>query len=148
MFYFILQVTISSACERNWSEYAFIHSSKRNRLGTKKAQDLVFVHSNLRLLSQQQLEYKIGPTRMWDYGGSKDDGDDELPLEVLQDNAEDMLDNTKKSTNHNNAFGIGSSSTTILENELDNLDYYVYLHFAYELLEVTLDIHIYSTIYI
>ena len=99
--------------------------------------------SNLCLLSRQQLEYKTGPTRMWDYGGSQDDGDDELPLEVLQDNAEDMLDNTKKSTDHNNAFGIGSSSTTILENELDNLDYQVYLTFAYEFLEVALEIHLY-----
>jgi len=60
---------------------------------------------------------------MWDYVGSQDDGDDELPLEVLQDNAKDMLDSTKKSTSHNNAFGIVSSSKTILENELDNLDY-------------------------
>ena len=31
---------------------------------------------------------------MWDYGGSQDDGDDDLPFEVLRDNAEDMLDNT------------------------------------------------------
>ena len=36
---------------------------------------------------------------MWDYGGSRDDADHELPLEVLQDNVEDMLDNTKKCTN-------------------------------------------------
>eukprot|EP00253_Pinus_taeda_P028749 PITA_28749 len=49
------QVTSSSACERNLSEYAFIPSMKRNSLGTKMAQDLVFVHSNLRLLSRQQL---------------------------------------------------------------------------------------------
>ena len=87
------------------------------------AQDLVFVHSNLRLLSRQQLEYKTGPTRMWDYGGSQDDGDAELPLEVLQDNVEDMLDDTTKSTNQNNSFGVGSSSTSIQENELENLDY-------------------------
>lgn len=116
-------MTSSSTCERNWSEYAFIHSTKRNRLGTKMAQDLVFVNSNLRLLSRQQLEYKTGPTRMWDYGGSQDDENDELPLEVLQDNAEDMLDDTMKSIDQNNSFGIGSSSTTIPENELQNLDY-------------------------
>eukprot|EP00253_Pinus_taeda_P026467 PITA_26467 len=117
------QVTSSSACERNWSEYVFIHSTKRNSLGRKMAQDLVFVHSNLHLLSQQQLEYKTGPTRMWDYGGSQDDENGELPLEVLQDNAEDMFDDTMKSINHNILFGIGSSSTTIPENELQNPDY-------------------------
>ena len=87
------------------------------------AQDLVFVHSNLRLLSRQQLEYKNGPTIMWDYGGSQDDGDVELPLEVLQDHFEDMLDDTTKSIDQNNDFGIGSSSTTIQENDLENLDY-------------------------
>ena len=57
-------MTSSLTCEKNWSEYAFIHSAKRNRLGTQKAQDLEFVHSNLHLLSRQQLEYQIGPSRM------------------------------------------------------------------------------------
>ena len=61
---------------------------------------------------------------MWDYGGSQDDGDDELPLEVLQDNAEDMLDNTRRqSIDQSSGFGIGSSSTTIPENEHENIDY-------------------------
>lgn len=100
-------MTSSSACERNWSEYAFIHSVKRNRLGTQKAQDLVFVHSNLRLLSRQQLEYQRGPSRMWDYGGSQDDGDDDLPFEVLRDNAEDMLDNTIHHVDQSSDYVIG-----------------------------------------
>ena len=42
----------SSAAERNWSTYDFIHSKKRNRLTEAKARDLVYVHSNLRLLDK------------------------------------------------------------------------------------------------
>jgi len=60
------QVASSSSAERNWSTYGFIHSVKRNRLGAAKAEDLVYVHSNLRLLSHSNPEYKKGPSRMWD----------------------------------------------------------------------------------
>ncbi|XP_059066852.1 uncharacterized protein LOC131035275 [Cryptomeria japonica] len=60
------QVASSSSAERNWSTYSFIHSVKRNRLGAKKAEDLVYVHSNLRLLSHKDPEYSEGVTRNWD----------------------------------------------------------------------------------
>jgi hypothetical protein len=43
-------VASSSACERNWKDYTFIHTKPRNRLKADKAKDLVYVHSNLRLL--------------------------------------------------------------------------------------------------
>jgi hypothetical protein len=33
-----------SAAERNWSTYSFIHSIKRNRLSSKRAEKLVAVH--------------------------------------------------------------------------------------------------------
>jgi hypothetical protein len=36
-----------SAAERNWSTYSFIHSIKRNRLSSKRAEKLVAVHSTL-----------------------------------------------------------------------------------------------------
>lgn len=39
---------------------------KRNRLGSKKAEDLVFVHTNLRLLSRKNDHYKEGATTLWD----------------------------------------------------------------------------------
>ena len=60
------QVASSSSAERNWSTYGFIHLVKRNRLGSKKAKELVYVHSNLRLLSHKKDEYKMGPTKLWD----------------------------------------------------------------------------------
>ncbi|CAH1435544.1 unnamed protein product [Lactuca virosa] len=44
------QPSSSSCAERNWSTYAFIHSLKRNKLTTSHAQDLVYIHNNLRLL--------------------------------------------------------------------------------------------------
>ncbi|KAL1225007.1 hypothetical protein V5N11_002786 [Cardamine amara subsp. amara] len=46
------QPSSSSCAERNWSTYSFIHSLKRNKLTTSRAQDLVYIHNNLRLLSR------------------------------------------------------------------------------------------------
>jgi hypothetical protein len=62
------QPTSSSCCERNWSTYNFIHSVKRNALTPTRAEDLVFVLSNLRHFSRRKA-YKKGETRMWDVGG-------------------------------------------------------------------------------
>ena len=39
-----------SSCERIWSTYKFIHSPLRNLLKPVRAEKLVFVHSNLRVL--------------------------------------------------------------------------------------------------
>ena len=63
------QPASSSCCERNWSTYGFIHSMKRNKLTPERAEDLVFVHCNLRLLSRKAEDYKTGPSTMWDVGG-------------------------------------------------------------------------------
>ena len=35
----------------------------------ERAEDLVFVHSNLRLLSRSTEQYKEGDSKMWDLGG-------------------------------------------------------------------------------
>ena len=37
----------SSCAERNWSTYKFIHSLKTNKMAPARAEDLVYVHSNL-----------------------------------------------------------------------------------------------------
>lgn len=42
----------AGACERNWSSYDFIHCKKRNKLTPKRANDLVFVFTNLRLVQK------------------------------------------------------------------------------------------------
>ncbi len=49
----LLQVTSASSCERNWSAFGFIHTKSRNRLKPKKAEELVYVFSNRRLLARQ-----------------------------------------------------------------------------------------------
>jgi len=67
----LAQPSSSSCAERNWSTYSFIHSLKRNRLNPKRAEDLVFVHTNLRLLSRNCKSYNEGETRMWDIGGDE-----------------------------------------------------------------------------
>ncbi|XP_044482007.1 uncharacterized protein LOC123208540 [Mangifera indica] len=63
------QPSSSSCCERNWSTYSFIHSIRRNKLIPKRAEDLVFVHNNLRLLSRVNSKYYDGKEKMWDVGG-------------------------------------------------------------------------------
>ncbi|KAJ6810180.1 uncharacterized protein M6B38_158170 [Iris pallida] len=59
----------SSGCERNWSTYSFVHSIKRNNMNPQQAEDLVNVHTNLRLLSRKSPEYYEGETKMWDIAG-------------------------------------------------------------------------------
>ena len=42
---------------------------RRNIITPKRAEDLVFVHSNLQLLSRRKPEYTIGESKKWDIGG-------------------------------------------------------------------------------
>jgi hypothetical protein len=48
----LAQVVSSSSCERNWSSYSFVHSKARNRLLPSRAEDLVYVYTNSRVLNQ------------------------------------------------------------------------------------------------
>ena len=68
----------SSCCERNWSTYNFIHSMKRNKLTPQRAEDLVYVHNNLRLLSRRSPNYNEDESKMWDI---RDDGFDSMDIE-------------------------------------------------------------------
>ncbi|XP_022843120.1 uncharacterized protein LOC111366639 [Olea europaea var. sylvestris] len=70
-FKLLSQPASSSCCERNWSTYSLIQSIKRNKLATSRAEDLVFIHCNLRLLSRKEEEYKDGPTKYWDLCGDQ-----------------------------------------------------------------------------
>ncbi|XP_004308303.1 PREDICTED: uncharacterized protein LOC101292460 [Fragaria vesca subsp. vesca] len=78
------QPSSSSCCERNWSTYKFIHFATRNKITPQRAEDLVFVHTNLRLLSRSSNSYKQGPTQMWDVGGDQFDSLDETNLGRLK----------------------------------------------------------------
>ena len=46
------QAVSSSSAEQKWSTYAYIHNVKRNHLNTTRADKLVFMHSNIHLLSR------------------------------------------------------------------------------------------------
>ncbi|XP_061376265.1 uncharacterized protein LOC133318284 [Gastrolobium bilobum] len=63
------QLSSSSCAERNWSTYSFVHSMKRNKMDPKRAEDLVYIHSNLRLLSRKSPKYNEGESQYWDISG-------------------------------------------------------------------------------
>nr|PNR33703.1 hypothetical protein PHYPA_023519 [Physcomitrium patens] len=46
----LAQTCSASSCERNWNMYSFEHSKSGNRLGVKKAEDLVYIYTHSRLL--------------------------------------------------------------------------------------------------
>lgn len=50
----LAMVSGAGACERNWSAYDFVHSKKRNRLDPDRAEDLVYVFTNMRLHKKAQ----------------------------------------------------------------------------------------------
>jgi hypothetical protein len=55
-------------CERNWNTYDFIHNKKRNCLQPNRANDLVEVFSNLRMISKvNNIEYEEQMVA-WDSG--------------------------------------------------------------------------------
>ena len=58
----------SSVAERNWSTYSFIHSVKRNKLTSKRAETFVAEHGFLRLKDRKTHEYKKSPKAQWGVG--------------------------------------------------------------------------------
>lgn len=76
----LVQPASSSCCERNWSTYSFIHSVRRNKMVPQRAEDLVFIHSNLRLLSRRSSQYLQGETKMWDIAGDNFDSLDDIGM--------------------------------------------------------------------
>ncbi|XP_059671005.1 uncharacterized protein LOC132316546 [Cornus florida] len=83
-FELLSQPASSSCCERNWSTYSLLQSIKRNRLTTSRAEDLVFVYCNFRLLSRKKKEYKEGSTKYWVLCGDRFDTDDNTFGELVE----------------------------------------------------------------
>ncbi|KAL7258060.1 hypothetical protein ACSBR1_004223 [Camellia fascicularis] len=55
----VLSQRVNTSCaERCWSTYSYIHNVKRNRLNVDRAEKLVFVHYNHRLLSRYKEDYE------------------------------------------------------------------------------------------
>ncbi|OMO84664.1 hypothetical protein CCACVL1_10726 [Corchorus capsularis] len=56
----------SSSAERAWSTYSYIYNVKRNRLNCTRADKLVFIHSNICLISRFNQSYEDDPFKKWD----------------------------------------------------------------------------------
>ena len=101
-----------SCAERNWSTYKFIHSFKRNKMAPTHAEDLVYVHSNFRLLSRCNEEYVNTATKMWDIAGdSWNESDIHGGVGILK-NAALTLDEPELE-----AMIIGNTSTSVTTSE-------------------------------
>jgi hypothetical protein len=48
------QVCSAPACEPNWSMYSFVHNKVRNRLKHNRADDLVYIYANTRLIRHRR----------------------------------------------------------------------------------------------
>jgi len=55
---------------------------KRNKITPKWAEDLVYVHSNLHLLSRNSSKYKEDETKLWYIVGDDFSLDDNIILEI------------------------------------------------------------------
>ena len=81
------QVVNTSSAERCWSSYSFIHSVKRNKLSLDRAESLVYVHYNLRLLFHYCEDAKCNKDLLvWDKNLEEPNLEDGvLRLEQLED---------------------------------------------------------------
>ena len=89
------QVVNTSSAKRCWSTYSFIHNVRRNRLNENRAESLVYVHYNLRLLSHYcDRAYEDQSYKVWDNNPKDDNLEDgtvqmeELEVELLRDDDE------------------------------------------------------------
>ena len=103
----------SSLCaERNWSTYKFIHSLKGNKMALARVEDLVYVHSNLRLLSRRNEEYVNTSTKMWDIAGDSWNESDIHGGAGILENAALTLDEPELE-----AMVIGNANTSVTTSE-------------------------------
>jgi hypothetical protein len=81
----LAQVVSSSSCERNWSSYSFVHSKARNRLLPPRAEDLVYVYTNLRVLNQNVPFTDEAATKWYKQTVVSEDSDSEGPMDLFDD---------------------------------------------------------------
>ncbi|XP_072161387.1 uncharacterized protein [Bemisia tabaci] len=81
----------AAAVERSFSAHGRIHSKIRNRLLNKRAEKLVFIHRNLKLLEPKKMKKKAESTTTNEEQGKIDFQDvDFESLEVLRDVSDDL----------------------------------------------------------
>jgi len=59
------QISSVVSFQGSWCNSDFLQFHKRNKLGTEKVEDLIYIHYNLRLLGRRCSNYLSGVTRMW-----------------------------------------------------------------------------------
>ncbi|KAL5723597.1 hypothetical protein ACHQM5_006977 [Ranunculus cassubicifolius] len=74
----VLSQTVSTSfSEREWSTYDYIRNVKRNKMNVNRADSLVYVHSNHRLLSRYRNDYEEA-YRNWDVYAIDDNLDNDI----------------------------------------------------------------------
>jgi hypothetical protein len=81
----LAQVVFFSSCERNWSSYSFVHSKARNRLLPSRAEDLVYVYTNSRVLNQNVPFTNKAATEWYRQTIVSEDSDSEGPTDLFDD---------------------------------------------------------------
>ncbi|XP_058189011.1 uncharacterized protein LOC131306645 [Rhododendron vialii] len=110
----VLSQGVNTFCaERCWSTYSYIHSVKRNRLICDRAEKLVFVHYNHRLLSRYRADYES--FKNWDVFDGDANIEEPMPTMgegenmILSDSDDDAIQVVITPT----STAPGSSSTSI-----------------------------------
>ena len=106
------QVVNTSSTERCWSTYNFIHNVRRNRLNGNRAEILVYVRYNLRLLSHYcDRAYEDQSYKVWD-NNPEDDNLEEDTVHMEELEAELLRDDDEASTTppHTGPIPLSSSS--------------------------------------
>ena len=87
----VLALTCSaSSCKRNWSMYSFVHNKSRNCLGTKKAEDLVYIYTNTRLLRGR---LGVDPVRWYENNVFSEHEDERVDDDLDTEDGDDDDDN-------------------------------------------------------
>ena len=94
---------------------------KRNRLGSKKAEDFVFVHTNLRLLSHKNDHYKEGATKLWDVAPECADLDATLHDLVTFGDGDD--DSVARGASSISGTMFGSNDLLVVGDDDENVDF-------------------------
>jgi hypothetical protein len=81
----LAHVVSSSSCEWSWSSYSFVHSKARNRLLSSRAEDLVYVYTNSRVLNQNVPFTDEAATEWYKQTIVSEDSDSEGPADLFDD---------------------------------------------------------------
>ena len=112
----ISQVSSSSCCERNWSTYGNLYSLKKTRIEQSRAEMMVYVHTNLRLIYRKREEWVKGKTKMWDVFPDDMGLDNSFELELAN---LDLNDPTLESITFDDGDPLERSSSTPPDLDLD-----------------------------